>query len=543
MAKVNLKELPMKGHYFFYYSALSGFLPFIGVLLKDRGVSPAEVGLVYTVAPFFSAASKPIFGALVDRFRKIKAVLLAFLICITASFAVINFLPSVSGDRDSENYLYPNRSSIDWGLEKVTNNAYLIPVSSLNLSYTTGQTLTCNVSCLCVTDDAQDPCFRKAESISSDVKSANVTLELPISINASTCSAQCSVDDTASTFGSAIKSFIFWLYFIFVTVNYAAIGCANSLTDAACFELLVSEGEDAKDRFGRQRLWGTVGWGIFTAASGYLIDFCNEGRKTDPVDYSAGLYVCAALMVADAACVYACDVKKHQSSTAIARDVSKLVLRDGRVAVLLLDATMGGVLVGIVWQYHFWYLEQLGASSGLMGASVAVRSFGELPVFFYAGWLIARTGHVFVLRAALLAMAATFGLYSVIVDPWVTLGVEVLLGLALGAFFSALPSYAEKIAPPGAEATTMGLVTGFFEGFGTALGGMIGGTGFQWFGARRTFQVVAASGLVWCLLAYLLDALLRLAAFPRRGKLLPSLWNMRPLSSCAQLVLGTFELT
>ncbi|KAG0428217.1 hypothetical protein HPB47_024785 [Ixodes persulcatus] len=397
MAKVNLKELPMKGHYFFYYSALSGFLPFIGVLLKDRGVSPAEVGLVYTVAPFFSAASKPIFGALVDRSRKIKAVLLAFLICITASFAVINFLP-----------------------------------------------------------------------------------------------AQCSVDDTASTFGSAIKSFIFWLYFIFVTVNYAAIGCANSLTDAACFELLVSEGEDAKDRFGRQRLWGTVGWGIFTAASGYLIDFCNEGREDGP-----------PLMVADVACVYACDVKKHQSSTAIAKDVSKLVLRDGRVAVLLLDATMGGVLVGIVWQYHFWYLEQLGASSGLMGASVAVRSFGELPVFFYAGWLIARTGHVFVLRAALLAMAATFGLYSVIVDPWVTLGVEVLLGLALGAFFSALPSYAEKIAPPGAEATTMGLVTGFFEGFGTALGGMIGGAGFQWFGARRTFQVVAASGLVWCLLAYL----------------------------------------
>ncbi|CAN7941176.1 unnamed protein product [Ixodes hexagonus] len=521
MAKINLKELPMKGHYFFYYSALSGFLPFIGVLIKDRGVSPAEVGLVYTVAPFFSAASKPIFGAIVDRSKKIKVVIFAFLICITASFAAVNFLPQVPGQRGFENHLHRNYSASHLDFE-VTSNAYVIPLSSLGLTYNTSVSLTCHVSCLCnITDDAQEPCFQKASSVELDFKRVNVTLELPASVNASACGARCSVDKAVRGFGSAVKSFVFWLYFVFVTVNYAAIGCANSLTDAACFELLESEGDDAKDRFGRHRLWGTVGWGIFTAVSGYLIDVCHRGKPDDPVDYSAGFYVCAALMLADAACVYVCDVKKRQSSTTIVKDVSKLILRDGRVSVLLLDATMGGVLVGIVWQYHFWYLEQLGASSALMGASVAVRSFGELPVFFYAGWLIARTGHVFVLRAALLAMAATFALYSVIVDPWVTLGVEVLLGLALGAFFSALPSYAETIAPPGTEATTMGLVTGFFEGLGTALGGMIGGAGFQWFGARRTFQVVAASGLLWCLVAYLLDAALRVAAFHRRkrGKL------------------------
>lgn len=518
MVLVNLKELPMRGHYFFYYSALSGFLPFVGVLIKDRGISPAEVGLIYTVAPFFSAASKPIFGAVVDRSRQIKAVLFAFLLCITATFAVINFLPPVPGREASGEpaLLRP----IHLNLSDVGNGSYVIPLTRLNITLGESADETCNVSCSCLTDS--DVCRQTTTNFSLDDDGENLRLQLlEPPLNETSCLIHCAEDKKAFAFGTVLTSLLFWLYCVSVTVNYAAIGCANSLTDAACFELLETENEDAKERFGRHRLWGTVGWGIFTAASGYVIDLL--GKDSDAaVDYSAGLYICAALMAVDLVCVYACDIKKRNTSETIVKDLWKLVVRDSRIPVLLLDATVGGIFVGIVWQYHFWYLEHLGASAALMGASVAVRSFGELPIFFYAGWMIERMGHVFVLRMALLAMAATFGFYSVIVNPWITLVVEVLLGLALGAFFSALPSYAEEIAPQGTEATTMGLVMGFFEGIGTALGGMIGGAGFEWFGGRKTFQTVGSAGLAWCLIAYAMDGIVRIVASqrPRKGKLL-----------------------
>ncbi|KAL1441251.1 hypothetical protein MTO96_008673 [Rhipicephalus appendiculatus] len=433
MPNVNLKELPMKAHYFFYYGALSGFLPFIGVLIKDRGVPAVEVGLIYTVAPFFSAASKPIFGAIVDHSKKIKVVILSFLICIMATFAAINFLPAAGhgvtgGDGSTHNL------SISVTPEDIASRFRVIPLPALNLTQTALVDLPCDLSC---------------------VQEGNQS------------------------------------------VNNVQYESARVRANAP----------DSKSRFGLHRLWGTVGWGIFAAGSGYLIDgLKGTSGPSAHTDYSAGFYLAAALMLVDAACVCICDIRKSKSTENIAKDVFRLVYKDSRVWFLLLDATIGGVFVGIVWQYHFWYLDNLGASSALMGATVAVRSFAELPVFVCAGWAIGKAGHVFVLRAALVSMAVSFALYSIIVNPWVTLPVELLLGLALGAFFTAIPSYAEEVAPPGTEATTMGLVMGFFEGIGTALGGMVGGAGFEWLGGASTFQLVAVAGFTWCLLAYALDA-------------------------------------
>ncbi|XP_064470832.1 major facilitator superfamily domain-containing protein 6-like isoform X2 [Ornithodoros turicata] len=503
MITVRWKEVPMKAHYFFYYSALSGFLPFIGVLAKDKGVSAAEVGLIYTIAPFFSAASKPIFGAMVDHTRKMKTVLLAFVIVVTLSFGVINFIPVIS------KHVLPLVTEQNAQVDIIPSlrNQRQVALTVPNMTIQTFTT--CDATCLCSSEASSRLCSVSQRLTVFDEE--NRTFLLPVTSDPQdilSCNVSCTEPSEQGSNSSSLTSTYFWIFFVFITVNYAAIGCANSLTDASCFDLLECEGADAKDRFGLHRLWGTVGWGIFTPVSGYMIDWLNYGSG-GAVDYSAGFYLCAALMAIDVACIWICDIKKTRTSQKIVKDVTKMLLHNRKVVVLLLDATMGGIFVGIVWQYHFWYLKHLGASQGVMGATVAVRSFGELPIFFCAGWLIRKTGHVVVLRAALLSMAVTFGLYSIIVDPWVTLPVELLLGLALGAFFTAMPSYAEDVAPPGTEATTLGLVTGFFEGIGTALGGMVGGAGFEWFGSRATFQVVGMAGFLWCLMVHLFQEIRR----------------------------------
>lgn len=515
----------MKAHYFFYYGALSGFLPFIGILIKDRGVSAVEVGLIYTVAPFFSAASKPIFGAIVDHSKQIKVVIISFLICIMATFAAINFLPGVARGV-AEDGASPHNLSISVTPDDIASKSRVIPLPQLNLTRPAVANLYCDLSCVQEANQSVDDVRSGGVPVFANVSDANLTLSFPpreIENLSGTCIVVCPLTNRGQgrASGSVLATAVFWLYCIFVTVNYAAIGCANSLTDTGCFELLESEGADSKSRFGLHRLWGTVGWGIFAAGSGYLIDgLKGTNGQSSPTDYSAGFYLAAVLMLVDAACVCICDIRKSKSTENIAKDVFRLVYKDTRVWFLLLDATIGGVFVGIVWQYHFWYLDNLGASSALMGASVAVRSFAELPVFVCAGWAVGKAGHVFVLRAALLSMAASFALYSIIVNPWVTLPVELLLGLALGAFFTAIPSYAEEVAPPGTEATTMGLVMGFFEGIGTALGGMVGGAGFEWLGGASTFQLVAVAGFMWCLLAYALAASFAyFARASRRGRL------------------------
>ncbi|KAH9367827.1 hypothetical protein HPB48_017692 [Haemaphysalis longicornis] len=464
MLSINVKELPMKAHYFFYYGG-------------------------------------------------------------------INFLPVATSD-PKERYVRHN-ISIPVEPHDFADGFCSVPLSLLNTTLEFMDDISCNLSCIPGgARQAQDVQSDSVE-IRVDVNEENVTFNALADLQnlSGVCFIRCSFSDQRTTFpsGSVLLNAVFWLYCVFVTINYAAIGCANSLTDTACFELLSSDEADAKNRFGLHRLWGTVGWGVFAAGSGYLIDALKavDGTSVTATDYSAGFYVAVALVIVDAVCVCICDIRKSKSSKNN-RQGHVLARLQGHTSMVSAPGCHSGWRI----RRHRVAVPLLvpGPSGGLFGADGCFggcEKLAELPVFVCAGWAIGKAGHVFVLRAALVSMATSFALYSVISNPWVTLPVELLLGLALGAFFTAIPSYAEEVAPPGTEATTMGLVMGFFEGIGTALGGLSGGAGFEWLGGSTTFQLVALVGFAWCLLAYALDASLarisrpvsrcRRARRPKRG--------------------------
>lgn len=66
----------------------------------------------------------------------------------------------------------------------------------------------------------------------------------------------------------------------------------------------------------------------------------------------------------------------------------------------------------------------------------------------------------------LFAFGIRFLLYSLLIDPWWCLPIELLNGLTFGTFYATMTSYASIVAPPGTEATIQGLVGAVFEGVG-----------------------------------------------------------------------------
>lgn len=69
----------------------------------------------------------------------------------------------------------------------------------------------------------------------------------------------------------------------------------------------------------------------------------------------------------------------------------------------------------------------------------------------------------------LIVMGIRLFSYSLLSDPWYVLPIELLNGLTLGVYWSAMASYAYLVAPPGATSTLQGIFSAIFEGIGKFL--------------------------------------------------------------------------
>lgn len=104
----------------------------------------------------------------------------------------------------------------------------------------------------------------------------------------------------------------------------------------------------------------------------------------------------------------------------------------------------------------------------LQGMTIGIQCIGgEVPLFFFSGWIIKRFGHWYCMSFSLLAFSIRFYLYSIITNPLWILPVEFINGITFGLFYAVLMSYSRIIAPPNAVTTFIGLSGALTEGVGT----------------------------------------------------------------------------
>jgi PPP family 3-phenylpropionic acid transporter len=97
---------------------------------------------------------------------------------------------------------------------------------------------------------------------------------------------------------------------------------------------------------------------------------------------------------------------------------------------------------------------------------------------------------------ALLLFAIRALLYSLIHVPWLALLIQLLHGPTFSLMWVAGVSYADKIAPPGREATAQGLFAGVMLGIGSAAGAFVGGLLYEYAGPLIMFRLAALGSLV-----------------------------------------------
>ncbi|KAL4717839.1 hypothetical protein ACJJTC_000988 [Scirpophaga incertulas] len=293
----------------------------------------------------------------------------------------------------------------------------------------------------------------------------------------------------------------FWIFFALMIISWIGQAVVVTFADAICFNIL----GDKISQYGKQRLWGSVGWGIFSLLTGTLIDLFSDGTNKD---YTVAFILMFVFLLGDVIISCFIRIESTKMSMNIIADVGTL-LSSVPTVIFMLWTIAVGVCTGLLWQFLFWHLEDVAATScngsdyikTLQGLVSAMQTFGgEIPFLFVSGYVLRKVGHVNMMSLVLFAFGVRFILYSMLTNAWWVLPIELFQGITFGMFYPTMTSYANVLSPPGTETTVQGLVGAIFEGVGTSLGSYVGGRLYQSYGGKFTFQWYGIASLLFCAL-------------------------------------------
>ena len=284
--------------------------------------------------------------------------------------------------------------------------------------------------------------------------------------------------------------------------------------------------------YGKQRLWGTLGWGLLSPLAGWAVGRFGVGQGGF-LGYAAGSVACFVVCLAvDFSPLYTTHSVLQGGSDDQEANVSAPLLgghhdatsdpgvfqhcetpsllhvlsKPASIAWLLLSATMG-YGIGAIENFFFLSLEDLGAHPLLMGFDLAVTCAAEAPVFFLSSHLYRHVSVETALQIVLLAYVIRMGAYvalPLLPSFWCILPVDLLHGVTFGIGWSAGTIEAARLAPSNLRATMQSVFQATFSGLGYGTGGLVSGWLYHQGGGRAVFSggvvVIVAGWLAYVVL-------------------------------------------
>eukprot|EP01112_Ceratiomyxa_fruticulosa_P013897 TRINITY_DN393_c0_g2_i1.p1 TRINITY_DN393_c0_g2~~TRINITY_DN393_c0_g2_i1.p1 ORF type:complete len:505 (+),score=70.00 TRINITY_DN393_c0_g2_i1:251-1765(+) len=340
--------------------------------------------------------------------------------------------------------------------------------------------------------------------------------------------------------------FLLFTLVILTSVLNSPIG---PLIDSFALQVL---GRENREFYGKQRLWGAIGWGFSSFFMGLIIDETSYDSifiasliffiifvaivVTNPLSMESNSSIELVSMEEDllenesnvetvnnidekgiafedpkyefeknspGLSVPTDDVilvakkgtpqKEVQAQSTFFQDICKLLFNFSMLSflvVVLMISMVGYVISGFLFLY---LKDHFNASTLLMGASMPFSVFLELPFFFFTKNLIKKMGVKGMIALAHVIYIIRVSLYYIIghlnVSAWVDLPIELLHGFGFTMIWAAGVQYSSDIAPVGLEATAQGIYTAIWALGG--IGGVIGGRLYTTWGPVKMFGACA----------------------------------------------------
>lgn len=236
---------------------------------------------------------------------------------------------------------------------------------------------------------------------------------------------------------------------------------------------------DEKEMYARVRLGGTIGFGLAAPIAGVLVQ--NYGLRS-AFWASATLFLLG--FVVSQKLVFGQLMVDGPAGGRV-----RTLLMNPRWLLFLIVALAGGAASAAFNNYFFPYMKELGANESMMGLALTVGTIAEIPILFFGNRLIKRLKAYGLLMLSMVVTGLRLLLFAASGTPDLVLFIQLLNGLTFPVMWVAGVSYADENAPAGMSATAQGLFSAMVMGFGTAVGGFIGGPLLEGVGGRGLYLV------------------------------------------------------
>lgn len=523
--------------FFFFFMATGAFLPYLGVFYKQLWLTARQSGILLGIRPFVKMLCSPLWGMVTDVCNKPKLILLVSILGTTVahfsqsvvspfhlpcypeingtnfSHARAEFLPGYASDGSSRKFGFPvvkthlqDRSSLTSEQGQVKANILLIENDDNTVSPNSsavgklqGNTKNNNDEDFgkdarqnynsdgsvaaqdgSIEDLGTEPRHEDKPRESKETKSKILTKN-----------KKRKNPNMKNDFRVKDNQTIFVTLLVIVFLGEFIAAPAPMLTDSGTLGILSGR----EHQYGRQRLFGSIGWGIGSLLSGAVVTAFNSCPFEDSINYVPCFYVFAASMIFDFFVAFFFKFPsaqpKHEAANAENEFWKGLKifcnLKNGAFIFTLLFL---GFSHSLQLSFLFWFLQDIGGTPILFTLIVAVNCLSEVVMFFMATYFVQKIGHDAVIYTGLGCYGLRFLLYSYLQEPWWVLPLEALQGFTYGGVWTASVAY---VGPqPGSGATIQGIIHGVYWGLGMAVGGVIGGMMVHVIGARLTFRLEAA---------------------------------------------------
>ncbi|MEN9934406.1 MAG: hypothetical protein RLZZ387_985 [Chloroflexota bacterium] len=273
--------------------------------------------------------------------------------------------------------------------------------------------------------------------------------------------------------------------FALVVVHALFMVAVSPLADSATLAALGG----AHERYGAQRVWGAVGWGVSTVVAGWLVERLGLGFIFWAYPLTGALAALAAAVMPRA----------ELPAAANLAGATRTLLRDPRWVRFLGSALLIGCSGALVHGFLSLYLQDLGAGGEQIGLAYLVASISELPVMALSPFVLRRWGARPLLITAGLAYTVRMAIFAAAPVPEWVLVAQLLHGLCFAAMWTGGVVEAQRLAPAGLEATAQSLFGTFTFGIAVVLANTIGGVFYRDFGFGALFAAAAVLSLLGAL--------------------------------------------
>ncbi|TRZ01581.1 hypothetical protein DNTS_002586 [Danionella cerebrum] len=556
LLRISNHLLVSKVFYFFFYAAYGSLHPLLALYYKQLGMNPTQSGLLVGIRYFIEFCSAPFWGIVADRFRKGKAVLLFSMLCWLVFNSGIGFVKPAKMSCKEEN-LPKTTPMSSTGYPSTSNDSGFLNTSSILASnqrqrrdlmgHYPWRSL---LSAVQLSDYNSELRFKRESSLSFTV-APNSTRGQTTKANSRTSISTSTASSTETTSSTTTQSTttkpkpsmpvynidqvnaIFLLILLVIIVGEFFSAPAITIVDTVTLHYLGPH----RDRYGLQRMWGSLGWGLAMLCVGIWIDHTSTNLEIDKKcvmenykNYHIAFIVFGVLMAA--ALIVATQFKfdvQHQERAGETEDTTHQQNAQSRnppgtetptivqaeefhfwdlmrllcgvqYSTVLFVAWFMGFGYGFVFTFLYWHLQDLTGTTTLFGVCSVLSHVSELAAYFTSHKFIELVGHIRVLYIGLACNTARYLYISYLENAWTVLPMEVLQGITHASVWAACISYLSAAVPPPLRTSAQGILQGLHLGLGRGCGAMLGGIFVNYFGAAETFRGIGMASLVILLL-------------------------------------------